>query len=246
MDAFGRDHAGKEVTTAEFQAHVGKWANGGGDAAALLEQWLTQPGLPERKPGVPGRDLPPDLPPTGSDKPEAQARGNDKGVFSVHSFHQELEQTLIVYGTLDEIYTNREAAEALQAAIRNGPNITVPVKADRDVTDADLKDHHLLLIGRPDSNRCVARFKAAVPVTFGTRSFAAGKECYAHANSAVLAAGENPLNPRYSLVVVAGLDAASTLRAAPTLAGGEGREAEVVVLANGERPRNLVVSVPSE
>jgi hypothetical protein len=215
MDAFGRDHAGKEVTTAEFTAHVAKWANGGGDPTALLDQWLNQPGLPGDK---------------------------NKSVFMVHSFQHELENTLIVYGTLDEIHTNREAAEALQDAIRKGPNITVPIKADKDVTDADMKDRHLLLIGRPDSNRCIERFKAALPITFGSRSFTVGKDCYAHANSAVIAAGENPLNPRYSLVVITGLDAASTLRTAPALINGV-RDAEVVVLANGEKPRSLVVSV---
>jgi hypothetical protein len=215
MDAFGRDHAGKEVTTAEFQAHVAKWANGAGDLAALLDQWINQAGLPGDK---------------------------QKGVFTVHSFYHDLEQTLIAYGTLDEIHTNREAAEALQQAIRRGPNITVPIKADKDVTDADLKDRHLLLIGRPDSNRCVERFKTALPITFGSRSFTVGKDCYAHANSAVIAAGENPLNSRYSLVVIAGLDAASTLRTAPALVGDGAREGEVVVVPNGERKRSLVVS----
>jgi hypothetical protein len=216
MDAFGQDFGGKEATTAEFQAHVVKWANGsGGDLSALFDQWLNQPGLPGDK---------------------------GKGVFSIHSAYRNLENTLIVYGTLDEVFTNREAAEALQDAIRKGPNITVPVKADKDVTDADLKDRHLLLVGRPDSNRCIARFKDALPITFGPRSFTVGKEGFAHANSAVMAAGENPLNPRYSLVVIAGMDGASTLRTAPTLASG-GREAEVVIVANGAKPRPLVVSV---
>jgi hypothetical protein len=218
MDAFGRDFAGKPAATAEFQAHVVKWANGGaGDLTALFDQWLNGTGLPGDK---------------------------EKGVYTVHSFHHDLEKTLIVYGTLDETYTNREAAEALQQAIRQGPNITVPIKADKDVTDADLKDRHLLLIGRPDSNRCIARFKDALPITFGPRSFTVGKDSYAHAGSAVIAAGENPLNPRYSLVVVAGLDGASTLRNAANPAAG-GRAAEVVVLANGQGPRALVVSVPN-
>jgi hypothetical protein len=216
MDAFGRDHGGKPASTAEFQAHIVKWVNGSGDLAALLDQWLNQPGLPGDK---------------------------GKGVYTVHSFQADLEHTLIVYGTLDEEYTNREAAEGLQQAIRQGPNITVPIKADKDVMDADLKERHLLLIGRPDSNRCVARFKEALPITFGSRSFTVRKDCYAHAKSAVVAAAENPLNPRYSMVVIAGLDAASTLKTAPALMRGGMGTAEVVVLPNGERPRNLVVSV---
>jgi hypothetical protein len=82
-----------------------------------------------------------------------------------------------------------------------------------------------------------------MPVTFGSRSFVVGKECYAHAGSAVIAAGENPLNPRYSLVVIAGLDGASTLKVAPALTGGGVRAAEVVVLPHGQHARNLVISV---
>jgi hypothetical protein len=216
MDAFGRDFGGKPASTGEFQAHVVKWANGdGGDLNGLFDQWLNRTGLPGDK---------------------------GKGVYTVHSFGHDLEKTLIVYGSLDEEHTNREAAEALQQAIRQGPNITVPIKADKDVTDADLKDRHLLLIGRPDSNRCIARFKDALPIAFGPRSFTVGKDSYAHAGSAVIAAGENPLNPRYSLVVIAGLDGASTLRNAANPASG-GREAEVVIVANGQQPRGLVVSV---
>jgi hypothetical protein len=75
------------------------------------------------------------------------------GVFSVLSFYREQEHTLIVYGTLDEVPTNREAAEALQKAIRElWSNYSVAIKSDRDVSDAELRNKHLLLIGRPDSN----------------------------------------------------------------------------------------------
>jgi hypothetical protein len=175
------------------------------------------------------------------DKYGATARANG-GVFSVGSFRRELDQTLIVYGTADELPSNREAAEALQRAIvESGPNITVPVKADREVTDEDLKSHHLILIGRPDSNAVVERCRAALPVTFGSRSFTVDREAFAHPGSAVLAAGENPANKRYSVVIVAGLGAASTLQAAPALAGRAQRSAEVVVLANGGRPRAVVL-----
>ena len=79
--------------------------------------------------------------------------GNDTAAFSIRSFHAEQEQTLIVYGTADELPTNREAAQALQKALReNWQNITIPIKSDKEVTEAELKSHHLLLIGRPDSN----------------------------------------------------------------------------------------------
>jgi hypothetical protein len=219
MDAFGRANAGKEVTAAQFQTHVAKYAEKG--CAAFFETWLNGTGLP-------------------SSKKNGDGQPANGAVFSVVSFQAERDQTLIVYGTADEIHTNREAAEALQKAIiEQWSNITVPIKADKDVTDADLKNRHLLLIGRPDSNKLVERFRAKLPLRFGSRSFTVMNECYAHANSAVMAAAENPLNPRYSMVVIAGLSAASTLRAAPALVNM--RPGEVVVWANGAKPRALVI-----
>ena len=64
-------------------------------------------------------------------------------------------------------------------------------------------------------------------------------EAYAHADSAVLAAAENPLNRRYSVVVIAGLGAAATLRAAPLLMDGSLEEAEVVVLQHDKAAKSL-------
>jgi hypothetical protein len=163
------------------------------------------------------------------------------GPFSVLTLDEEPAQTLIVYGTGDEANVNQEAAEALQQAIRERhSNITVPIKTDRECTEGDLKSRHLLLIGRPNSNALVARFHDALPIRFGTHSFTVRGEVYAHAGSAVLAAAENPVNPRFSLVVIAGMNAAATLRAAPQLAHSH-RPAEVVVLPNGGEMKALVV-----
>jgi hypothetical protein len=117
----------------------------------------------------------------------------------------------------------------------------VPIKSDRETTDADLKNRHLLLIGRPETNSVIARFRTALPVTLGRQSFTVRGETYAHALSGVLAAAENPLNPRYSIVVAAGLSAASTLRIAPQLGRG-GMTAEVVVYPQGAAAKGLVVA----
>src|SRR5262249_7456360 len=93
------------------------------------------------------------------DKYGTSAKWNG-GVYSVLSFHAELEHTLIVYGTADEEATNREAAEALQhAIIERHSNYTVRIQSDKDVAENDLKTKHLLLIGRPDSNPLVQRFR---------------------------------------------------------------------------------------
>ncbi|MCS6850743.1 MAG: C45 family autoproteolytic acyltransferase/hydrolase [Gemmataceae bacterium] len=219
MDRFGRDFAGKPASTAEFRARAEKLANG--RLADFFDTWLTKPGLPG------------DTTPAG------------KGVYSILSFYPEQEQTLIVYGTQDEASAQQEAAEVLQRSIRERwSNITIPIKADRDVTDAELKERHLLLIGRPDSNSLVARFRKALPLEFGWRSFRVGEETYAHEGTAVWAAGENPLNPRYSVVVLAGLSAEATYLAAPMLMHRTTPPTEVLVVPHDAPPRARVVSVP--
>jgi hypothetical protein len=214
MNRYGKENAGKPVTTAAFRAHVEKAA--GMELDGFFDEWLDRTGLPS-------------------------AVRDRSGPFSVTTFAAEREETLIVYGTTDETPTNREAARALQQAIRAfKANVTVPIKADRHVTVEELKTHHLLLIGRPDSNSIVQKFQGAVPVTFGSRSFTTGKSTSAHADSAVIAAAANPDNPRYSVVVIAGLEAYSTRMAAPRLTSLP--PAEVVVLPHGESAKAMIVS----
>ena len=167
---------------------------------------------------------------------------NNGGAFSVHSFLIEPKKTLIVYGTADEISTNKEAAKILQQAIRQSwCNVTVPIKADKEATEEDLKSHHLLLIGRPDCNSLVQRFQAELPVDFGSRSFRVRQDSYAHALSAVIAATDNPSNRRYSMVAIAGLGAESTRSAASGLLNQQGPVGNVLVLAHGAKAQTLVV-----
>src|SRR5262249_7638191 len=158
----------------------------------------------------------------------------------VFSFNAELEQSLIVYGTENETAANRETAEALQRAIiQKWSNITVPMKRDRDVTEADCKAHHLLLIGRPDANALVQRFREALPVSFGSRSFTVRQEAFAHPDSAVIVAGENPVNKRFSMVVLAGLSADATTRTPDALFQQRDPHGEVLLLPQGGQPRSL-------
>jgi hypothetical protein len=223
MEEFGKQNAGKRVSTEEFRAFVEKGADRKLDD--FFDRWLQDTGLPKPKDGG---------------KPSEAVTGLDGGPFGVQTFFDELEQTLIVYGTKDDAAANREAALELQRAIiERGPNITVPVKSDREATDDDLKGRHLLLVGRPESNGAVARLRAALPVTFGTQSFAVRGETYGHMGSGVLVAAENPLDRRYSVVVAAGMSPAATVRVAPLLA--RGANAEVVVYPSGAAARALVV-----
>ncbi len=164
------------------------------------------------------------------------------GPFTILAFENDLENTLIVYGTQDEATANRAAVELLQTALRRREhNITVAFKKDSEVTEADLKGRHLILIGRPDSNSLVARFRGSLLVSFGPRSFEVRGDTYAHADSAVIAAAANPLDRRYALVVIAGLSAAATLRVVPEFEEGSMSYGEVVIQAHNAAEHALVV-----
>jgi hypothetical protein len=211
MDEFGRGHAGQRVSAADYV----KVATGrwAKKVDGFFDKWLDQSG-----------------------------NMSSGGVYTTQSFHHELDQTLIVYGTADEAASNHEAAEDLQKAIiRKWSNVTVPVKADKEVSDAELKSHHLVLIGRPDCNTIVSRFKDTLPIRFGSHSFLLAGDTYAHMESALIVAGENPVNARYSAVVIAGMDADSTLRTAPQLVQSSLPAGEAVLYAHGKRPRSLVL-----
>jgi hypothetical protein len=238
MDSFGRANAGKQVTTAMFREHVEKAA--GKSLANVFDPWLNETGLPE--PRVQGTRVTAQATHTGV----VNGNGNGNGslahgnIFTVTSFGRDEEHTLIVYGTGTETPTNREAAEALQKAMRERfSNFTIPVKADRDVTEDELKTHHLVLVGRPDSNSLVERFRKAWPVAFGKRSFVVAGDTYAHEGSALVAAAENPLNPRYSVVVLAGLSADATWHT-PRQLLRQGR-GEVLLLPHGMAAQPMVL-----
>lgn len=182
MDEFGRSHAGKPATTAEFRAAAEKAH--GGSLAEFFDRVLE-----EKTPSF-----------------ERSA-----GFWSIDSFEAEPDKAVIVYGTLNERAAQRESADLLQAAIRRRwTNITVPIVSDREATEEILKSHHVILIGRPATNAIAARYASAFPIHFGTASFTIDGETYAAAHSAVSVSAANPLNPRFSFVLNAGLSAWST------------------------------------
>jgi hypothetical protein len=218
MDRFGREHAGQPVSTDDFRTAAG--AIPGHNLKPFFDSWLKETGLPTGQAG---------------------------GFWSIDSYEAEPEKALIVYGTVKEATPQREAAERLARAIAmRWSNVTVPVVSDQDAKPEDLKDHHVLLVGRPDSNAVAAKYAKAVPLQFGPASFVLRGETYAHPGTAVIAAGSNPLNPRYELVLFAGLSAEATWRCVENVGTRETPPAEVLLLPNAGRPRRLVVPVTAE
>ncbi|HEY2894014.1 MAG TPA: M1 family aminopeptidase, partial [Pirellulales bacterium] len=205
LDEFGREHAGKEVSTREFREHLEKTA--GQSLSSTFDPWLSGP---------------------------SSTDSAGENFWSVESFEVEPERTLIVYGTLADRDTQREAAELLARKVaRRFSNALFNIVRDDEVSDADLKEHHLLLVGRPAANSVTERLAAGLPVRFGAGSFVFNGETYANSNSGVIAAGPNRLNERYSAVVFAGLSASATRRVVEGLPGRAGEAAEVLLLRAG-------------
>jgi hypothetical protein len=166
-----------------------------------------------------------------------------KAVFSTHSFRDELEESLIVYGTLDDEAANRNTARALQEMIRKQClGAVVTYVSDATATESQLGAKHLLLIGGPGSNRVSARCEKGLPVKFANHTCTLKGETYAHAGTCVIAACANPLNPRFSTVVLAGLSAAATNDAPEFLMNSSTPAAEVLVGAAYSRVNAVVVS----
>ncbi len=143
----------------------------------------------------------------------------------------ELDKALIVYGTVAETEAQREAALALQRKLASRfANFTVPIKADTEINDSMLKDVHILLVGRPATNRLTARLAKALPISFGTASFTMAGETFAHPHTAVVAAGPSPLAADRSVVVFAGLSAEGTWTCPRRFPDRGGANAEVLLM----------------
>lgn len=223
MDEFGRAHAGKPVTTEEFlvaakRAFLANSARPMTDSKRwdeTIPRWIEGTGLPE----------------------------GDEPAWSIDGFRSEPDRALIVYGTLRDAQAQREAASILQDRIaRRWGNYTVTIKADSEVTDDELKGNHLLIIGRPGTNRLADRFADRLPVPFGPGSFRVGDATYAHAGSAIAAAGPNPEAPnRYGIVVFAGLGADATRSCVAKAFDRMGGPAPAVLMPVGGGARPILI-----
>jgi hypothetical protein len=217
MDEFGRDRGGQRASTAEFCAAAEKAA--GRSLDDFFEPWLE------------------------ADRSSAAGDGH---FWAIESYEAQLEKALIVYGTRQDVHLHREAAERLQRQIaRRWSNVTVPAKSEQEVSDEELSNHHLLLIGRPCANGVAARCADELPVRFGRDSFVLRGETYAHPATALICAGENRFNPRYEVVLYAGLSADATRRAIESPDERASSAAEIRLFPAGRPSRRLCI-VPAK
>lgn len=79
-----------------------------------------------------------------------------------------------------------------------------PVKADAEVTDADIKANNLVLWGDPSSNAVLKRIADKLPVKWTDKGVVVGKETYDAATHVPVLVYPNPLNPQKYVVLNSG------------------------------------------
>jgi hypothetical protein len=81
----------------------------------------------------------------------------------------------------------------------------VRVKDDKDVTDADLKNYHVVLFGDPGSNRLIARVNGKLPFRWTRETITLSDRSSPSAENVPLMIYPNPLNPSRYVILNSGL-----------------------------------------
>jgi hypothetical protein len=79
-----------------------------------------------------------------------------------------------------------------------------PIKADTEVTDADIKNNNLILWGDPQSNAVLAKIADRLPIRWTEKGVVVGKDTYDAGAHVPLIIYPNPLNPAKYVVLNSG------------------------------------------
>jgi poly(3-hydroxybutyrate) depolymerase len=119
---------------------------------------------------------------------------------------------IVVYGTQvpSETESNRLVAEHW-ASSDSWSGASFPVRADRDVVEAELRGVSLVCVGRPETNLVTARFAEALPVRFERGALLFQGKRFAGDDVGISMIRPNPLDPEEYLVLHAGVGHRGTL-----------------------------------
>ncbi len=79
-----------------------------------------------------------------------------------------------------------------------------PVKEDRNITDADMANHNLVLWGDPTSNKVLAKIADKLPIHWSAKGITVGGKTYAADHHVPVLIYPNPLNPKHYVVINSG------------------------------------------
>jgi hypothetical protein len=143
-----------------------------------------------------------------------------------------LASSLIVYGTVRDAGANRYVAEQMQSQFLNYYESRVPIYKDFEVTDDLLRHHEVVFVGRPESNFALARWSEGLGLDYQGAAFKINGKVHASEREALILAARNPLDATRMVLVVAGNDALSTVKAQKTDLSAD----EYVIVRDGDQP----------
>ena len=137
----------------------------------------------------------------------------DGPAYLVNDIWRRLPSAVIVYGTSRDAGANRYAAEQLQHNFLNGYESQVPLYKDFEVSDDLLRHRNVVFVGRPEANSALARWSMQLGLDYDGATFKINGDMHASEREALILATENPLDPSCMVLLVAGNDALSTVKA---------------------------------
>ena len=156
----------------------------------------------------------------------------DGPAYLVNDIWRRLPSAVIVYGTSREAGTNRYAAEQLQQKFLNRYESEVPIYKDFEVSDDILRHRNVVFVGRPEANSALARWSMQLGLDYEGATFKINGDIYPSERDALILAAKNPLDPASMVLLVAGNDALSTVKATDT----ELTAHEYVIFRDGNSP----------
>jgi hypothetical protein len=131
--------------------------------------------------------------------------------YLVSDIHERLGSAMLVYGTMAEAGTNRYAAEELQKRLYRELETAVPIRKDFELTEADLRTHDVIFVGRPETNSALAAWGDKLGLDSSGGLFRIAGVDHASETEALAFAASNPLDGHHMALVLAGNSALETV-----------------------------------
>lgn len=156
----------------------------------------------------------------------------DGPAYLTRDIWSKLASAMIVYGTVRDAGANRYAAEQMQIHFLDNYESRVPIYKDYEVTDELLREHDVVFVGRPESNSALARWSEKLGLDYPGAAFKINGTVHASEREGLILAAQNPLTATRMVLVVAGNDALSTVKAQ----NAELTADEYVIFRDGDQP----------
>jgi len=156
----------------------------------------------------------------------------DGPAYLVSDIRGRLASAVIVYGTLREAGANRYAAEQMQNHFLDYYESQVPVYKDFEVSNEVLQHRDVVFVGRPESNSALARWSEALVLDYPGAEFKIDGRAHSSEREALILAAKNPLDASHMVLVFAGNDALSTVKAQKADLSGD----QYVIFRDGGEP----------